>query len=103
MTAFEDELEIFRTEEEVAQQYFFCYLSVRNISAANGDVLKMMNTTPLFWITTHNAMLLAAFVALGRIFDQDQKSLHNINKLIKAASNELSILSRTCLLYTSDA
>jgi hypothetical protein len=30
--SFEKELEIFRTEEEVAQQYFFAYLSVRNLA-----------------------------------------------------------------------
>jgi hypothetical protein len=34
-------------------------------------------------------MLLAAFVALGRIFDQDKKSVHNIDKLIKAVSDDL--------------
>jgi hypothetical protein len=53
-TEFERELEIFRTEEETAQQYFFSYLSVRSLAATNGDVLKMINTTP--WITAHHAM-----------------------------------------------
>jgi hypothetical protein len=33
MTAFEDELEIFRTEEEAAQQYFIAYLSVQTLPA----------------------------------------------------------------------
>jgi len=74
-TEFEYELEIFRTEEETAQQYFFAYLSVRSLIATNNDVLKMVNTTPLFWKTAHHAMILSAFVALGRIFDQ--KSKHN--------------------------
>lgn len=83
---FEEELEVFRTEEEVAQQYFFAYLSVRSLAASSKDVLANMNTTALFWRTTHHAMLVAAFLALGRIFDQDPKSDHNIDKLMRAAS-----------------
>jgi hypothetical protein len=95
VTSFERELEIFRTEEEVAQQYFFAYLSVRGLAAANSDVLKMMNTTPLFWATTHHAMLLSAFGALGRIFDK--KSKHNIDSLMSAASKDLSAFSKAAL------
>jgi AbiU2 len=94
-TEFERELEIFRTEEETAQQYFFSYLSVRSLAATNGDVLKMINTTPLFWITAHHAMLLSTFVALGRIFDQNSR--HNIDSLMSAASKELSAFSMPAL------
>jgi hypothetical protein len=103
MAAFVDELELFRTEEEVAQQYFFCYLSVRTLAAAEPEVLKAMNATPLFWITTHHAMLLSAFVALGRIFDQDPKSVHNINKLIKAVSDDLPAFTRPALAIRKQA
>lgn len=97
MAAIVDELELFRTEEEVAQQYFFCYLSVRSLAAAEPEVLKSMNATPLFWITTHHALLLSTFVALGRIFDQDKKSLHNIDKLIKAVSDGLPAFARPAI------
>jgi hypothetical protein len=83
---FEEELEVFRTEEEVAQQYFFAYLSVRSLAASDRDVLANMNATPLFWKTTHHAMLVAAFLALGRVFDQDPKSDHNIDKLMRAVN-----------------
>jgi hypothetical protein len=65
--AFKDELEVFRKEEEVAQQYFFAWLQVRAELAANEKLLDRINDTPLFWITTHHALILAAFVALGRI------------------------------------
>jgi hypothetical protein len=103
MAAFVDELELFRTEEEVAQQYFFCYLSVRTLAAAQAEVLKTINDTPLFWITTHHAMLLSAFVALGRIFDQDKKSLHNIDKVIKAVSDDLQAFTRPALAVRKQA
>jgi len=94
-TQFETELEIFRTEEETAQQYFFCYLSVRSLAAKNSAVLAATNTTPLFWITTHHAMLLSAIVALGRIFDQ--KSKHNIDRLMSIASEDLTVFSKAAL------
>src|ERR1700682_5096459 len=96
-------VELFRTEEEVAQQYFFCYLSVRTLAAAQAEVLKTINDTPLFWITTHHAILLSAFVALGRIFDQDKKSLHNIDKMIKAVSDDLQAFTRPALAVRKQA
>jgi hypothetical protein len=92
-TEFERELEIFRTAEETAQQYFFSYLSVRSLAAKDAGVLGVMNATPLFWITAHHAMLLAAFVALGRVFDQDSK--HNLDLLMNVTARDLSIFSRS--------
>ena len=35
IASFEDELEVFRTEEETAQQYFFAYLSVLSLAASD--------------------------------------------------------------------
>jgi hypothetical protein len=68
VTEFETELEVFRKEEESAQQFFFAYLSVRMQAASNPDVLQLINTQSLVWVTAHHSMLVAAFVALGRIF-----------------------------------
>jgi hypothetical protein len=56
-----------------------------------------MNEASTFWITTRYALLMSAFVVLGRIFDQDQKSLHNIDKLLTAVSNEIGALSKAGL------
>jgi hypothetical protein len=93
--AFEQELEIFRKEEETAQQHFFAYLAVRELAASDATVLRAMNTTPLFWLTTHHAMLASAFIALGRVFDQN--SAYNIDRLMAAALNNVSIFSRPAL------
>jgi AbiU2 len=95
---FENELEIFRTEEQIAQQYFFAYLSVRSLIARNEDVLRMINKAPLFWATCHHAMLLAAFMALGRIFDQHPKSKHNIDKLMSIAERNITLFSNAALM-----
>jgi hypothetical protein len=95
LTEFETELETFRKEEESAQQFFFSYLSVRSMAANNSDVLRTMNENPLFWITTHYSMLVAAFVTLGRIFDQESK--HNLDRLMNVASKNLSVFSLDAL------
>lgn len=94
---FVDELEVFRTEEESAQQHFFGFLSLQLVPHANSDVLKRMNETPSFWITTRYAMLMSAFVVIGRIFDQDPKSLHTIDRLLTSISNEIGSLSKAGL------
>ena len=70
-------------------------LSLREFAASNSDVLKAMNTTPLFWLTTHHAMLLSAFIGLGRIFDPS--SAHNIDTLRAIASKDLDVFSKAAL------
>jgi hypothetical protein len=86
-TIFGQELEVFRKEKETAQQYFFAYLAIRDLAAREEAILHFMNDTPLFWITAHHALLLGAFVALGRVFDQN--SHHNVDRLLKVASERV--------------
>ena len=52
----EGEIEIFRKDEETAQQFLFAYLGVRDITAKRPDVLAAVNRNPMFWLTTHHAM-----------------------------------------------
>ncbi len=91
---FLEELENFRMEEDAAQQYFFGYLSLQLIPGANPAVLSKLNETSGFWITTRYSLLLSAFVALGRIFDQDARSIHNINKLLGSVSANQLLFTR---------
>lgn len=90
---FELELEVFRGEEESAQQYFFGFLATQLVPFKNPEVLEKMRETPMFWRTTRYALLMSAFVVLGRIFDQDPKSLHNIDKLLQVVSANIGALS----------
>lgn len=101
MTEFETELEIFRKEEESAQQFFFSYLSVRSSAAGDPDILRKLNENALFWITAHHSMLVATFVTLGRIFDQDSK--HNIDRLMGVVARDLSIFSLRALQTRKEA
>jgi hypothetical protein len=94
-TEFERELEIFRTDEEAAQQAFFCWLSFRNQLASDRDVHRAVNVTPLFWRTAHHAMLLSSFITLGRTFDQD--SHHNLDRLVDIFARDVPAFSRDAL------
>lgn len=91
---FAAELEIFRKEQAIGQQYFFSWLQIRT-EFRDEELLDRINETPLFWITTHHALILAAFVALGRIFDQS--SPHNIDSLLHVAIDNRQIFTRQAL------
>jgi hypothetical protein len=101
MTAFADELEIFRTEEQLAQQLFLTWVSMRQLAGTDPAVLKMMNETPLYWTNVEHALLLGAFVVLGRVFDQ--KSKHNVDSLIRAAGADLDVFSLESLRSRKEA
>lgn len=93
----EHEMEMFRGEEESAQQYFYGYLATQLVPFKNPDVLQKMQETAMFWRTTRYALLMSAFVVLGRIFDPGPKSLHTINTLMASVSGNIGLLSRAGL------
>jgi AbiU2 len=93
--AFENELEIFRTEAEAAAQFLYAYLSVHESAGRHPSVVRLLNTAPLFWSTNLGALQTAAFIALGRIFDQD--SPHNIDRVLGIAQKHREIFSREAL------
>jgi hypothetical protein len=63
--------------------------------ANDPEILRLLNEAPLFWKTTRHALLLAAFVALGRLFDQNSR--HNLDRLLTTASEDLTLFSRAGL------
>jgi hypothetical protein len=92
---FLSELTIFYEERAIAQRYFFGYLTIRNKAAEDKKLLGVINQNPWFWITVEHSLLLATFIALGRIFDQD--SSHNIDKLMNAVLEDLQEFSVAAL------
>ncbi len=92
---FKRELEVFRTETETALQFFYAYLTVHAVAADHEPVRRLLNTAPLFWNTNLGALQTAAFIALGRVFDQDSR--HNLDRLLRIAQNNLSIFSKASI------
>ncbi len=93
--SFEHELEIFRTEAEAAAQFLYAYLSVHETAGRHPSVVRLLNTAPLFWNTNLGALQTSAFIALGRIFDQD--SPHNIDCVLGIAQKHREIFSLEAL------
>jgi hypothetical protein len=91
----DEEIEIFRKDEETAQQTFFAYLGIRDLIAKNPDVYAAVNRNAMFWLTTHRALFVSTFVGLGRIFDQE--SAHNLDRLLTMIGRNLIQLSRDAL------
>ena len=92
---FANELEIFRTEAESAIQFFYSYLTIHAVAGEDKEVYRLLNTAPLFWNTTLGALQSSTFIALGRVFDQ--KSKHNVDRLIKIAQSNMVIFSKESL------
>lgn len=92
---FTRELEIFRTEAQAGAQFLYGYLSFKSIISEKKKTLNAINRTPLFWNTAMGALQASFFIVLGRIFDQNSK--HNIDRLLKAAQDDIGIFSKAAL------
>ena len=93
---FETELELFRTEAESAIQFFYAWDATHAVAAKNKTVVRLLNEAPLFWNTALGALQASALVALGRVFDPDQRN-HNISRLLSIAHANLDIFSKDAL------
>ena len=88
---FRTELETFRTEAEAAAQFLYASLAVNALASTHDGILKRLNTAPLFWNTIQGSLQKSAFIALGRIFDNN--SPHNVARLLSRAQ-EVGIFSK---------
>jgi len=93
---FARELEVFRTEADVAAQFLYAYLAVHAVAGDHRMVHRLLNTAPLFWNTNLGALQTATFIALGRIFDQT-KAEHTLDRLIKLAQDNRQIFGKEAL------
>ena len=93
---FNEELEIFRTEAQAGAQFLYSYLAFTATVGKNRKALSLINRTPLFWKTIAAALQTSFFIVLGRIFDQ--KSVHNIDRLLKIAQDNINIFSKATLV-----
>lgn len=93
--AFELQLETLRRNCEAAAQCFYGTQAINELALRLRRVHQALNRNGMFWSTTAGAMQVAAFMAIGRVFDQG--SLHNVDRLLKLAQSEPSLFSRDAL------
>ena len=98
---FERELELLRGECEGAAQFFYGYLAINEVAKRWNKVLLLLNQNAMFWNTVAGAMQTAAIIAIGRVFDQG--SAHNIDKVLRLAQDNPSILSKASLARRKQA
>jgi hypothetical protein len=98
---FASELEIFGKEAEAAAQFFYAFLTVHALAAERGGVLDLLNKHLLFWNTCLGALQAAHLVTLGRIFDQ--KSPHNLDRVLRVAQDRRGIFSKDALVVRLQA
>jgi hypothetical protein len=91
----DEEIDIFRKDEEAAQQTFFAYIGIRDLIARHPGVHAAINRNAMFWLTTHRALFVSTFVGLGRIFDQN--SAHNLDRLLCIVGRNIPELGRDAL------
>lgn len=94
---FERELEIFRTEAEAATQFLYAYLAIHEVAGRHRPVRDVLNSAALFWNTNLGALQTSTFIALGRVFDQQAKSKHNIDRLLRIAQDNPEIFTKAAL------
>jgi hypothetical protein len=95
-TEFENELEVFRREAESAVQFFYAWRTVNEVASKDKSVIAALNKAPLFWNTSLGALQTAAFIALGRVFDQEQNT-HNIDRVLRIGQRNPEIFSLDAL------
>ena len=74
---------------------------VHAVAYESKQVSDRLNTAPLFWNSCLGALQTAAFIVLGRIFDQD--SVHNLDRLLRMAQENSQIFSKAALAQRKHA
>jgi hypothetical protein len=92
---FNAELDHFRSQAEGAVQFLSAYMAVNNAAVQDHAIHSALNAAPLYWATSQAALQKSFFLALGRIFDQ--RSDHNLDRLIGIAQENPTIFSKDAL------
>jgi len=66
---------------------------IQKRTAAEADLLKGLNRTPLSWIMTRHALQVTMFMTLGRIFDIDGEAF-SVDDLLKCCITEIDIFKK---------
>lgn len=70
-------------------------MAINEVARRRRTVLDYLNRNALFWVTASGAMQSGAIIAMGRSFDQ--RSPHNVDRVIKIAQDHPAIFSETAL------
>jgi hypothetical protein len=89
------QLSSFENEARNAARYVYADLAIQHAASKSERLLDRLNDTPTFWLSVLAAFQTAAYISLGRIFDN--KSRYNINRLISTAELNIALFTRAAL------
>lgn len=92
---FVTQLESFDNEARNAARFAYADFAIQHAASKSKCLLNRLNNTPTFWLTAGAAFQTAAYISLGRIFDN--KSRFNIHELLNAAERNIPIFQREAL------
>jgi hypothetical protein len=88
----ESALRHYSAEVDSASYSFYMWKAIHE-ATANADVLEAMNRNPLSWSVMLHALQTTYFIALGRLFDSDRRSL-SVHKLLRLCADHAEEFSR---------
>lgn len=92
---FVTQLQNFDNEARNAARYVYADLAVQHAASKSKRLLHRLNETPMFWLTTAAAFQTAAYISLGRVFDNNSR--YNINQLLDSVESNTALFQRDAL------
>jgi hypothetical protein len=93
---FEEELEAFDNDVDVAIQCFYTWQTVHTAARKSRKVYDLLNRHAAFWVLALGSIQANSLIALGRIFDKDNRT-HNVSRLLKLAEDNPAIFSKAAV------
>src|SRR4051812_45409751 len=93
---FEKQLEALDSEARTAAVFAYTEMAMMYCAGSDPDLLDRLQPHAGFWNAVGGALQTAAFVALGRIYDNDRQT-HNAAQLLTYADEHPGIFARTAL------
>ena len=89
------QLQNFDNESRNAARYAYADFAIQHAASKSKRLLNRLNETPTFWLAASAAFQTAAYISLGRIFDNNSR--YNIDQLISSAESNINIFQREAL------
>jgi hypothetical protein len=89
------QLKNFDNESRNAARYAYADFAIQHAASKSKRLLNRLNETPTFWLAASAAFQTAAYISLGRIFDNNSR--YNIDQLLCSAESNMSLFQREAL------
>jgi AbiU2 len=96
-TEFEEELQAFDSDVDVAIQCFYTWQTVHAAARQSRKTYDLLNRNAGFWVMALGSIQANSLIALGRIFDTDKRT-HNVGRLLQLAEANVSIFSKAAVV-----